>query len=140
MPIIEKSYCEETRAKVQWKSSFNGGAIQLFTVIALNSQQQQIKSDNISDRGKNKIHFTYVQNLQPSTTYVFYVSAQNSHGLSSSEHISCTTKEGKYSISVYPLTDLIILKTSIYPLLTVCAERSGGAQRSEMAISTLKYM
>lgn len=93
MPIIEKSYCEVTRAKIQWTSSFNGGDIQFFTVIALNSQQQQSKSDNISDKGENEVHSTYVQNLQPSTTYVFYVSAQNRHGLSSSEHISCTTKE-----------------------------------------------
>lgn len=97
MPIIEQSYCEVTRAKIQWRSSFNGGAIQFFTVIALNSKQQQIKSENISDNGENEIHSIEVQNLQPSTTYVFYVSAQNKHGLSSSKHISCTTKEGKHS-------------------------------------------
>lgn len=89
-------------------SSFNGGDIQFFTVIALNSQQQQSTSDIISDNGENEIHSTYVQNLQPSTTYVFYVSAQNRHGLSSSENITCTTKEGKHSISCYPIMYLIL--------------------------------
>lgn len=83
--------CEETRAMVQWKSSFNGGDPQLFTVIASNGEQY----DNISDRGENVIHSTFVEHLQPSTMYVFYVSAQNSHGFISSEKISCTTLAGK---------------------------------------------
>lgn len=82
--------CEETRASVQWKSSFNGGDPQLFTVIASDGQQ----SDNISDRGENIMHSTFVQHLKPSTMYVFYVSAQNCHGIISSETISCTTLAG----------------------------------------------
>lgn len=91
MPGDIKIVCEETRARVQWKSSFNGGDPQLFTVFSSNGQQ----SEHIPDRGENRIHITYIQNLQPSTAYVFYVSAQNSHGFSSSERISCTTSEGK---------------------------------------------
>lgn len=90
MPDNIKIVCEETRANVQWKSSFNGGDPQLFTVFASSGQQ----SNNISDRGENVIHSTYVQHLQPSTMYVFYVSAQNSHGLILSEKISCTTLAG----------------------------------------------
>lgn len=130
MPIIEKSYCEVTRAKIQWTSSFNGGDIQFFTVIALNSQQQQSKSDNISDKGENEVHSTYVQNLQPSTTYVFYVSAQNRHGLSSSEHISCTTKEGKHSISIYPLIYLILkLKCALFILSLLNSQEDSTVRR-----------
>lgn len=86
-------FCEKTSVKVQWKSSFDGGDPQLFTIFASNGQQ--IESELISDKGENEIHSTSLHNLQPSTTYVFYVSAQNSHGLSSSERISCTTSEGK---------------------------------------------
>lgn len=90
MPKNIKLVCEATRAEVKWKSSFNGGDSQLFTVFASNGQQ----SDKISDKGENLIHSTFVQHLQPSTMYVFYVSAQNSHGLISSENISCTTLAG----------------------------------------------
>lgn len=90
MPDNIEIVCEETRAKVQWKSSFNGGDPQLFTVISSSGQH----SNNISDKGENVIHSTLVQHLQPSTMYVFYVSAQNSHGFISSEKISCTTSAG----------------------------------------------
>lgn len=86
-------FCEKTSANVQWKSSFNGGDPQLFTIFASNGQQ--FESELISDRGENEIHSAFIQNLQPSTTYVFYVSAQNSHGLISSERINCTTLKGK---------------------------------------------
>lgn len=94
MPENIEINCEVTRARVQWTSSFNGGDPQSFTVIALNGQQ----SENISDKGENKIHETYVQNLQSSTTYVFYVSARNRHGYSLSNNISCTTLSGKIFI------------------------------------------
>lgn len=93
MPVSIETVCEETLAKVQWKSSFNGGDPQLFTVIASNGQQ----SNNISDKGENVIHSTLVQHLQPSTMYVFYVSARNSHGFILSEKISCTTLAGTNS-------------------------------------------
>lgn len=90
MPVNIEIVCDETLAKVQWKSAFNGGDPQLFTVIASSGQQ----SNNISDKGENVIHSTLVQHLQPSTMYEFYVSAQNSHGFISSEKISCTTLAG----------------------------------------------
>lgn len=97
MPEIVEIVCEVTRARVQWRSSFNGGDPQSFTVIALNGQQRESHSDNISDEGENDIHSTFIQNLQPSTAYVFYVSAQNRLGISSSESTSCTTLEGKWA-------------------------------------------
>lgn len=97
MPERVEIVCEVTRARVQWRSSFNGGDPQSFTVIVLNGQQRESRSDNISDKGENVIHLTFVQNLQPSTTYVFYITAQNRHGLSSSEKVSCTTLEGKWA-------------------------------------------
>lgn len=95
MPERVEIVCEVTHARVQWISSFNGGAPQLFTVIALNGQQRESWSKNISDKGENVIHSTFVQNLQPSTTYVIYVTAQNSYGFSSSEKVSCRTLESK---------------------------------------------
>lgn len=82
--------CELNRAIVHWKSAFNGGATQFFTVINVNNGQ---KSDTIADKGENEIHSTYIQNLKPSTAYVFFVFAKNSHGLSASKNISCLTAE-----------------------------------------------
>lgn len=87
--------CEATRATVQWISSFNGGDHQTFDVFALNGQQGGNQSIKIPDMGENKIHKAYVQNLQPSMAYVFYVSAQNNYGFSISNIISCMTSKGQ---------------------------------------------
>lgn len=87
--------CEGTRATVQWISSFNGGDRQTFiNVFALNDHQGGNQSIQIPDMGENKTHRAYVQNLQPSMTYVFYVSAQNNHGFSISDIISCISSKG----------------------------------------------
>lgn len=94
-PTIFEIVCEETRAKVRWKSSFNGGNTQTFTVTAMYGQYKKIESNTISDQGENKIHSAYIQNLQPSTRYVLYVSARNRHGSISSENATCTTLTGK---------------------------------------------
>lgn len=118
MPGRVEIVCEVMRARVQWRSSFDGGYPQSFTVIVLNGQQRESRSDNISDKGENVIHLTFVQNLQPSTTYVIYVTAQNRHGLSSSEKVSCTTLEGKwaslrsinYTLIKDPSLDFFIIK------------------------------
>lgn len=118
MPERVEIVCEVMRARVQWRSSFDGGDPQSFTVIVLNGQQRESRSDNISDKGENVIHSTFVQNLQPSTTYVIYVTAQNRHGLSSSEKVSCTTLEGKwaslrsinYTLIKDPSLDFFIIK------------------------------
>lgn len=92
--------CEITAARVQWISSFDGGDSQTFTVFALNSQYETRYSDPTSDTGENIVHAAYVQNLQPSVSYVFYVFAQNRHGNSSSENFTCTTLEkGRLFIS-----------------------------------------
>ncbi|XP_078332852.1 hemicentin-1-like isoform X2 [Crassostrea virginica] len=80
--------CDVKRAGVKWKSSFNGGDPQMFTAFAINGQQGT-HSQTLPDRGENEIHETFVENLQPSLTYVFYVSARNSHGNSSSDIKSC---------------------------------------------------
>lgn len=85
--------CEETRAKVKWISSFNGGDRQTFTVIAVNGQYEISYSNPTSDEGENVVHMNYVENLRSSTEYVFYVSAQNQHGNKSSENIKCKTLE-----------------------------------------------
>lgn len=90
-PKVIQVDCEETRAAVKWKSSFNGGDSQTFTAFAIDSQRKPSGSVTIYDKGENEIHSTYVNNLQPSVSYVFYVSAKNRHGSSSSANISCTT-------------------------------------------------
>lgn len=94
-PIIFEIVCEVTSAEVQWKSSFNGGDTQTFTVTAMYGQYKKIESNIIYDKGENKIHSAYIQNLQPSTRYLLYVSARNRHGSISSENITCTTLTGK---------------------------------------------
>lgn len=90
-PKIIKVDCEERRATVKWKSSFNGGDSQSFKAFALDSQRMQSESVNVTDNGENEIHSTYINNLQPSVTYMFYVSAKNRHGSSLSTNISCRT-------------------------------------------------
>lgn len=95
MAIITDYVCEVETARIEWESSFNGGDRQSFTVVALIENQIENKTDTISDKGKNIIHSTFVQNLQSSTTYVFSVAAHNKHGFSLSKNISCTTLEGK---------------------------------------------
>lgn len=87
--------CEATRATVQWISSFNGGDHQTFDVFALNGQQGGNQSIKIPDMGENEIHKAYVQNLQPSMAYLFYVLAQNNYGFSISNIISCMTSKGQ---------------------------------------------
>lgn len=71
------------------------GDRQTFNVFALNDHQGGNQSIQIPDMGENKTHRAYVQNLQPSMTYVFYVSAQNNHGFSISDIISCISSKGK---------------------------------------------
>lgn len=92
--------CEETSAKVQWISSFDGGDKQMFTVSVLSGMDQIIISNDIPDKGENTVHDIYVQNLQPSSKYTFYVSAQNRRGNSSTENITCITLNKDTGVSV----------------------------------------
>lgn len=92
---IIKVKCGETSAEVQWMSSFDGGDTQTFAVYVLSRLDKIIISDDIPDKGENIVHYNYVENLQPSRTYTFYVSAQNRRGNSSSENLTCiTSKKG----------------------------------------------
>lgn len=92
-PTQIKISCEVRSARIQWMPSFNGGDPQTFTAVALNGQQKISESGTVSDKEDSGIHSVFIQNLQPSTEYVFYVSAQNRHGFSLSENVSCTTEE-----------------------------------------------
>lgn len=89
--------CDISSALVRWKSSFNGGDPQSFTVTSFNSQQGTRYADRLLDRGEDKIHELCITNLLSSMSYMFYVTAQNSHGHSSSEIVSCTTLKGIYT-------------------------------------------
>lgn len=64
-PIIFEIVCEVTSANVQWISSFDGGNMQTFTVTAMYGQYKKIESNTISDKGENRIHSAYIQNLNP---------------------------------------------------------------------------
>lgn len=101
-PRIVEVTCEQTRTKVQWISSFNGGDRQNFTVIAFSGQYGISFTNTTSDQGENIVHMKYVENLHSSTVYVFYVSAENKHGIRSSENITCKTL-GKDSSNDLPI-------------------------------------
>ena len=93
-PRIWKISCSGKSAKIEWISSFNGGDSQTFFALGLIGQHEVTRSEFMKDRGENKIHHTELQNLQPSTKYVFYVVAINRHGNSSSNQMECTTLAG----------------------------------------------
>ena len=95
-PRDVETICNVKSAKIQWISSFNGGDPQIFTVHAFLEQQETSRSKLVHDGGENTLHNTQIQNLLPSTAYIFYVVAKNKHGNSSSEVNICKTLEGKY--------------------------------------------
>ena len=90
-PVISKVSCKVRNAQIQWASSFNGGAIQTFIALATIGYETVSRSESVCDKGESQIHFTQLQNLQPSTKFAFYIVAQNKHGNSSSEIIECKT-------------------------------------------------
>ncbi|XP_078310224.1 uncharacterized protein LOC111137474 isoform X2 [Crassostrea virginica] len=90
-PIITEAVCEETSASVEWKSSFDGGAVQSFFVAAFGDAYKSSRSDIITDKGENQTHQAVVPFLQPSVLYTFYVFAKNSIGVTLSEELNCTT-------------------------------------------------
>lgn len=92
-PRMVKIFCEKTSASVQWISSFNGGDTQEFAVVVSNGHFETSYSDFIPDSGESEIHSKIIQNLQPSSEYLFSVSARNKHGESTSEKFKCTTKQ-----------------------------------------------
>nr|XP_022289527.1 nephrin-like isoform X2 [Crassostrea virginica] len=96
-PVISKVSCKLRNAQIQWESSFNGGAIQTFIALATIAQHTVSRSESVCDKGESKIHFTQLQNLQPSTKYVLYIVALNKHGNSSSEKRECKTLDDEAS-------------------------------------------
>lgn len=93
--------CDQTGARIQWISGFNGGDAQTFKVFILNGKDKT-SSDRIFDNGENLVHSNYIQNLQPSVTYAFYVSAFNQRGYSSSDNLTCTTlNKGIFTFVLY---------------------------------------
>ncbi|XP_062589465.1 uncharacterized protein LOC134251120, partial [Saccostrea cucullata] len=94
-PDVFSVICYAESAEVAWKSSFNGGDVQNFTAIAFkDGQYQTSRSSSITDKGENKEHVISINGLQPSVTYIFKVSAMNSHGETlSNTGPTCRTKE-----------------------------------------------
>ena len=86
--------CSVNTAKIQWRSSFNGGVTQTFKALVIFEQRLVSQSQIINDYGENVIHNTELTNLQPTTKYAFYIVAQNKCGNSSSKRRECTTLEG----------------------------------------------
>ena len=87
--------CYVTRARIKWKSSYDGGTLQSFFVVALGDTYQSSRSDVIEDDGENKIHHATVPFLHPSSLYTFYVYAKNKYGVTLSEAQNCTTLKGR---------------------------------------------
>lgn len=91
---------------MQWISSFNGGDTQEFAVVVSNGKFQTTYSDFIPDKGENEILSKHIKNLQPSSEYLFSVSARNSIGESTSEKVKCTTqKQGRISFFSFFFVD-----------------------------------
>ena len=106
-PRIVKIACSVNTAKIQWRSSFNGGVTQTFKALVIFEQQLVSQSQIINDYGENVIHNTELTKLQPTTKYAFYIVVQNKCGNSSSEIRECTTLEGMSIIK--PLLQFLAL-------------------------------
>ena len=66
----------------------------MFKAMAFLAQKVVSYSESVPDSGQDIVHRTQLQNLEPSTTYAFYIVAKNKHGNSSSEKRDCKTSEG----------------------------------------------
>ena len=93
-PLNVGIICRERSATIHWTSSFNGGDPQIFQAMAILAQKVVSYSESVPDSGQDIVHRTQLQNLEPSTTYAFYIVAKNKHGNSSSEKRDCKTSEG----------------------------------------------
>lgn len=94
-PIIIKSVCEGTSARIKWKASFDGGPVQSFFVVALSDAHQIVGSDTIADKCDNQTHQSVVSFQKSSNLYTLYVFAKNNNGVASSEPLICITPKGK---------------------------------------------
>nr|XP_022303134.1 titin-like isoform X2 [Crassostrea virginica] len=90
-PTAIEVMCYVTTARIKWKSSYDGGTLQSFFVVALGDTYQSSRSDVIEDDGENKVHHATVPFLYPSSLYTFYVYAKNKYGVTLSEAQNCTT-------------------------------------------------
>ena len=87
--------CYVTSARIKWQSSYDGGTLQSFFVVALGEAYQSSRSDVIKDNGEHEIHQAIVPFLHPSSLYKFYVYAKNKYGVTLSEAQNCTTLKGR---------------------------------------------
>lgn len=119
-PIIVDVLCDVTSARIKWASSFDGGDRQTFSAFAYVDKQEASQSEVISDKGENRIHTSIIQNLQPATVYLFYVSAKNRQGTSSSETFSCKTLHaGKCFLRLYQGMPINVQNQSMHDTLFV---------------------
>ncbi|XP_056011993.1 titin-like isoform X2 [Ostrea edulis] len=100
-PEVISVLCNVERAEVTWKSSFNGGAAQTFTAIAMVDGNQEVShSSSVVDKGVDQEHQANVGGLQPSVTYFFNVSASNIHGETlSTNWASCKTRDEETNLA-----------------------------------------
>ena len=87
--------CEGTSARIKWKSSFDGGPVHYFFIVALSDAHQIVGSDTIADKGDDQTHQTVVSFQKSSIRYTLYVFAKNNNGVASSEPLICITPKGK---------------------------------------------
>lgn len=93
-PIIIESVCKGTSARIKWKSSFDGGLVHYFFIVALSDAHQIVGSDTIADKGDDQTHQTVVSIQKSSIRYTLYVFAKNNNGVTSSEPLICFTPKG----------------------------------------------
>nr|XP_022289615.1 B-cell receptor CD22-like isoform X2 [Crassostrea virginica] len=122
--------CRERSATIQWTSSFNGGDPQMFKAMAFLAQKVVSYSESVPDSGQDIVHRTQLQNLEPSTTYAFYIVAKNNHGNSSSEKRDCKTSEGNQTplvagstVGTLGLVTLILVVVIIFQRRYTCIRR-----------------
>nr|XP_022289450.1 hemicentin-1-like isoform X2 [Crassostrea virginica] len=124
--------CRERSATIQWTSSFNGGDPQMFKAMAFLAQKVVSYSESVPDSGQDIVHRTQLQNLEPSTTYAFYIVAKNKHGNSSSEKRDCKTSQESRNqtplvagstVGTLGLVTLIIVAVIIFQRRYTCIRR-----------------
>ena len=79
---------------VSWRSEFNGGDLQTFSVLWWKEfENETAYSDSVFDPGLHKYTDTTIS-VTADTRYIITVQATNTHGYATSdEHVSCKTSK-----------------------------------------------
>ena len=86
--------CDILLMRVSWRSEFNGGDLQTFSVLWWKeSENETAYSDLVLDPGLHEYTDTTIP-VTADTRYIITVQATNTHGsVTSGEHVSCRTSK-----------------------------------------------